>query len=216
MKEIAIGLFFISLTFLLNAQCNVKSEKLGKLSYSKQQDVKGLDLTSFRESSNAKIEVSNRLQKQSETNIEQINTFVVEVLKLEVPENCEVYKKALLQDIDHAKKEYIEQSGGIMFASDIGNILYKAYLQSSNLKLIEKQIKLNELEEEYNKEIADAVKAKKYAAELKVICNSIVPILNELKVVDIDNWYPEFPTTFKFRRGIAVLRFVYNNKSLWG
>ena len=45
------------------------------------------------------------------------------------------------------EKEYI------IFADDIDHIMYQAYLQSPNLKRIENQITLNELEHKYTEQI---------------------------------------------------------------
>ena len=106
---------------------------------------------------------------------------------MEVPENCEEYKKALIRDVIRARDNYIEEKEYIIFADDIDHIMYQAYLQSPNLKRIKNQITLNELEHKYTEQIHGQVINGILEQEIKEMCQVVIPVLKELKTEHIDS-----------------------------
>ena len=174
----------------LNVDVNIKKKpklKYSNLSYSKSPEVKPLDLSSFKEAGNAIIETADALQKRALTNENKAHEFLNKVMTLEVPENCEEYKKALIRDVIRARDNYIEEKEYIIFADDIDHIMYQAYLQSPNLKRIKNQITLNELEHKYTEQIHGQVINGILEQEIKEMCQVVIPVLKELKTEHIDS-----------------------------
>lgn len=193
MRAVFTSLFMFAVCSALNAQnLNVTVKErpklsYGNLSYTRQQNVQSLDLSSYKKASNAIIEAADALQARALENENKAHELLNKVMALEVPENCEEYKKALIKDVIRARDNYIEEREYIMFADDIDHVMYQAYLQSSNLKRIENQIALDELENKYREQIHSQIMNGTWEKEIKEICQVVIPTLRELKTEHIDS-----------------------------